>query len=232
MASFVKYRSCSVCQNPDDGVVDSINADILNGIALTEIKTKYAAQFGSVSYNSLFHHKKHLLRSASAEVTGLPDLTSDQGELANPERSKSFTTYTQTLNNNHELLEMVVDSAIEDLDKSEVYLEKANSVKGQAMILGVRDNIRKSVTDVAKIRQELIDPALTVNGQVSNAVMCEFLSLVKRAALFAIDDEKMRISFFNQVKIELRKSKELKWMVEQTMEDQQKMPAHPPTLDT
>lgn len=215
MSSYVKVLNCPVCDWPNDDDVDEINADILNGIALPEIRQKHT----KFSYHSLFNHKKHLIRAASLETSGLPDLTS-RGDLV-PEgaRTKSFTAITKTLTDNNELLEVVVNSALEDLGKSDGYLDLANTPKAQAILLGVRDQIRKSVTEVTKTRQSLMNPALTANvGGISDAVLLEFMQIVKKAALAAIENKTLRTAFFNELNFKVRQSKELKWLAERDRE--------------
>lgn len=217
--SYAKVPNCRICAHPDDTVISEMDADILGGVILPTVQVKYAHEFGDpakpLSQVSLANHRFHLRASVKNALVGIPDLSSGQsGEIVSSKRSEGFDSYTGMLAKNRELLEIVVASAIDDLMDSDAMLKAATDSKGQAALLGARDGMRRSVVEVTKITKDLMDPAINVLDGASNVALIELLKIVRTAAIKAIVDEEIRNSYFNELTTKIKRSKELRWMLE------------------
>jgi hypothetical protein len=92
----------------------------------------------------------------------------------------------------------------------------SEDVKDNALVLSVRNTIRKALSEFIALSKEMANPSLPINvGDTNKKLFVEFLLIVKKAAELSIRDEKVLENFLLEITCQLRKSKEFKSVLEE-----------------
>jgi hypothetical protein len=213
----MKLVKCRICQHPTDAVVADIDKELLSEVPLIDVLSKYSGHFTKVPLTalSLYTHRKHLRRAVPSALLEIPDLSlvksggiEGQTTIA---RSTGFDTFLGTVAKNREMLDNLVQSAMEDLNASDTYLEEAYGPKNKAMMLAIRDKIRDSLAGYIELSKTLVTPEISVSikGREGDRVT-ELLVLVRQAFETAVPDDHLREVFFNELAGLIRHSVTLK----------------------
>jgi hypothetical protein len=188
---------------------------------------KYSGKFTDESkpltYIALFAHRKHVKRSLPAGILGISDMGSSAGEpmgITTPAQSAGFDSYLGTVAQEKEMIETLVDSAFEDLTSSDEMLHRAKGdIKDEALIVTVRNQLRKALGDFITLNKELTSPTLALNiGDTNKKLFIEFLLIIKKVAETTIVNEEAKNAFFNELTIQFRKSREFKSILQEESE--------------
>jgi hypothetical protein len=170
-----------------------------------------------LNYGAVYWHRSHIKKDVTTSLLGLPEAGSGvrgETEIVKGERAAGFNSYIDELHKNKETLDVLLHSAFEDLNQSDEYLLKSLTPKYQALILSVRDNIRKSIAALTSQIQESITPTLNNLNSKNNPQIIELLMIVKKAAALAIKDKDVREAFKSELAVQIAYSKELKWLMD------------------
>lgn len=168
-----------------------------------------------LNYAAVFGHRNHIKKDVASSYLGIPEAGSKGTELVKGERAVGFDSYIEELHKNKETLDVLLQSAFEDLNASDEYLLKSVTPKYQALILSVRDNIRKSIASLTQQIQETTTPTINnLNGK-NNPQIIELLMIVKKSATLAIRDKDVREAFKAELSVQIAYSKELKWLMDE-----------------
>jgi hypothetical protein len=222
---YSRIPACRVCQCPDDKAVSDMDSDLLNGLDLDTVLAKYSGSFTDpekyINRTWLYSHRRHLRKSVPNSLLNLPDLsTGNNSKLANPERSQGFDNYLGTVEKDREMVDVLVASALEDLNNSDemVKLSKLNP-QAYSMLLSTRDRIRDSLGKMMVLNREIVSPNVTFNiGEANNKLFIEFLLIIKKSSEASIEDKTVREAFIRELTNELRKSKEFKFLITEEKE--------------
>jgi hypothetical protein len=215
--------TCRICSQAADKDVSEMDKDLLAGMDITSILYKYSGKFSDpampLTRTVLYTHKRHLRRSIPAAILQIPDMGSSKGmtEPTSLVRSEGFDTYIGTSEKDKEMVDVLVNSAMEDLISSEALLNlfQANP-EDASTIMSVRNQLRKSIGEFIKLNKEMTSPVLSFNiGDTNKKLFIEFLLIVKKAAESSIADEESRANFLLEITSQLRKSKEFKSVLEE-----------------
>jgi len=208
----------------EDAIVSELDKDLLEGMDLNTILYKYSGKFTDetkpLTRTSLYAHRKHIRRSLPAAILQIPDMGANSGYDGGPTnlaRSEGFDSFLGTIEKDKEMVDILVDSAMEDLLKSDKVLHSAKGdVKNEALIISVRNQIRKALGEFIVLNKELTSPVLALNiGDTNKKLFIEFLIIVKNAAEASIKDIPVRDGFLLEITSRLRKSKEFKAVLEE-----------------
>lgn len=224
--SYRLYPGCRICKHSDHKVVSDIDFKLLEGATVNDIVMAFGQFFGKVgadnqkiepdlNYAAVVGHRNHISKSVAPTLLGLPDANGySNGALVKGDRAVGFDSFIEELRKNKETLELLKQSAFEDLNMADEFLIKASSPKAQALLLAVRDNIRKSQAALIKQIQETITPNFNNVSGKDNPQFVELLLIIKKSALLAIRDKAVREAFMLELETQIKFSKELKWLAE------------------
>ncbi len=220
---YLMNGSCRVCALSSDKTVADLDKDLLEGMDINTILYKYSGKFSDptlpLTRTSLYAHRKHLRRSIPSAILQIPELTNplskkSQTDFASPARSEGFDSFLGTVEKDRELLDVLVESAMTDLISSDALISE--DVKDNALVLSVRNTIRKALSEFIALSKEMANPSLPINvGDTNKKLFVEFLLIVKKAAELSIRDEKVLENFLLEITCQLRKSKEFKSVLEE-----------------
>jgi hypothetical protein len=220
---YTMVGTCRICTQVGDSVVSEMDKDLLSGMDITSILYKYSGKFSDplmpLTRTVLYSHKRHLRRSMPAAYLQVPDTLSSPGqtETTNLVRSEGFDSFIGTSEKDREMVDVLVNSAMEDLISSDVLmnLSQANP-QDASLMMSVRTQLRKSIGEFIKLNKEMTSPALAFNiGDTNKKLFIEFLLIVKKAAEVSISSDDDRESFLLEITSQLRKSKEFKAVLEE-----------------
>ncbi len=213
---------CRVCELKEDETISKLDKDLLGGMEFDAILYKYSGKFSDPSTpltrTVLYAHRKHLRRSIPAAILQIPDLGSSSlpSEPASLARSQGFDSYIGTIDKDKEMVDVLVDSAMEDLLHSDALMASSLDVKDASLVMSVRSQLRKSLGEFVVLNKEMTSPVLAFNiGDTNKKLFIEFLLIVKRAAEASIPDEDVRSNFLLEITTQLRKSKEFKYVLQE-----------------
>jgi hypothetical protein len=220
---YVQPKGCRVCGNPDDKVISELDKDLLEGMEFNTILYKYSGKFSDprtpLTRTVLYNHRRHLRKSIPAAVLQIPDLGSSAtlaNTVTNPIRSEGFDNYVGSVEKDKELLELLVNSALEDLVSSDALISDAADVQDSALVLSVRNQLRKSLGEMIHVNKEMTSPVLGLKiGDTNKKLFVEFLLVVKHAAEDTIKEETTLSNFLSELTSQLRKSKEFKYILDE-----------------
>ncbi len=218
--AYYKFPACRICCLDDHKTVSDIDFKLLNGASVNEIIGQYGKFFidkeKPLTYISVVGHRKHMSKNIGASLLGLPEASSipSGAEIVVGDRAEGFDSYIENLKRSKETLDAMIASAFEDLNASDAYLAKSDTPKYQALMLAVRDNIRKSIANITQQIQETSAPNLNQLNTRSDPRIVELLMIVKKAATLSIRDETVKKAFRDELTIQIAQSRELKWLAE------------------
>jgi len=218
--SYLKLPKCRVCQLKNDDVVSAIDKDLLEEHQLAEVLATYGGHFPEKAFPltalALFAHKRHLLKAVPSALLQIPDLSSARetgAETTSLARSEGFDNYLGTLKKNRDMLDLIVESATDDLNLSDEYLAGAYNAKDRAMMLMARDKIRQSLAQFIELSKSLISPDISVSikGHGDGAErITELLVLFRQACDNVISDQGTKEAIFGELVKLIRHSSTLK----------------------
>jgi hypothetical protein len=221
---YTPLGTCRVCALADDVVVSELDKDLLEGMDITTILYKYSGKFSDplspLTRTVLYSHRRHLRRSIPAAILQITDLgtsSKQSPEETNLVRSEGFDSYVGTMEKDKEMVDVLVNSAMEDLISSDSILTVALlNPQDASLVMSVRNQLRKSLGELLKLNKEMVSPVLSFNiGDTNKKLFIEFLLIVKKAAEASITDEDMKSNFLLEITSQLRKSKEFKSVLEE-----------------
>jgi hypothetical protein len=205
--------------------VAALDKDLLEGVNFNTLLIKYSGKFNDetkpLNRTVLYTHRKHLRRSIPVALLQIPDignhvLNKETTEVTTPERSSGFDTYLGTVKKDQELVDVLVNSAMEDLLHSDEMLAAARGAQDQSLVLSVRNQVRKCVGEFITLNSKMSTPELGMAiGDTNKKLFIEFLLIVKKSAEAAIPDEGVRDKFLLEITSQLRKSREFKYVLEE-----------------
>lgn len=220
-----RHSNCRICALEDHKTVSDIDFKLLNGTSINTILGEYSQFFGkpgpdnkpkpTLNYNSVYTHSRHIKKEVGSTLLGLPEAGSRGTELVAGPRAVGFDSFIEELHKNKETLDVLLHSAFEDLNLSDEYLVNATTPKNQAMLLSVRDNIRKTVANLTQQVQESITPSFANINSKNSPQVAELLMIVKKVITLCIRDKDIREAFKKELSTQIAYSKELKWLVEE-----------------
>ncbi|VVB50680.1 Uncharacterised protein [uncultured archaeon] len=213
--SYLKLPRCRICQHRDDKVVAEIDKDLLEQMPLADVLSKYSGHFAEKAFPltpmALFSHRRHLQRAVPSALLQIPDLSVPQGstESTSLVRSEGFDSFLGTVKKNREMLDLIVESATDDLSLSDEYLASSYSAKDRAMMLMARDKMRQSLAQFIELSKSLGVPEVSVNikgtGDGADRIT-EFLVLFRQAADNILVDTSLKEALFTELAKLIRKS--------------------------
>lgn len=222
--AYLRHSNCRICKHEDHKIVSDIDLKLLDGASINDILGEYSSLFGKndkdnqptapLNYSSVFTHRKHIRKDVASAYLGLPEAGSRGTEIVKGERAVGFDSYVEELRKNKETLDVLLQSAFEDLNLSDDYLLKTVTPKSQALMLSVRDNIRKSIAELTHRVQEATTPTFNNLSGKNNPQIVELLMIVKKVAALSIRDKEVREAFKKELTIQIAYSRDLKWLVE------------------
>lgn len=224
--SYRLHPGCRICKHPDHKVVSDIDFRLLEGDTVNDILGAFGQFFGKadekgqkiepdLNYASVVNHRAHISKSIAPTLLGLPDANGHStGALVKGSRAVGFESFIDELRKYKETLETLNRSASEDLLQSDEFLLKAASAKAQALLLGARDNIRKSQAALIKQIQEIITPSFNNVSGKDNPQFVELLMIFKKVIILTVRDKELRDAIHKELATQIQFSKELKWLAD------------------
>lgn len=220
MYSYLKLPKCRVCQCKDDAIVSAIDKDLLEEMPLAEVLAKHGGHFEDRAFPltpmALFAHRRHLQRAVPSALLQIPDLSASGSrgtESTSLVRSEGFDNFLGTVKKNREMLDLIVESATDDLTLSDEYLAGSYNAKDRAMMLMARDKIRQTLAQFIELSKSLVTPEISVsikgNGDGGERIT-ELLVLFRQACDNVISDQATKEALFSELAKLIRRSATLK----------------------